>query len=92
MPVFLTCASSLGSPTAPASPQTVSQDIVPCPIVVNPLRMVALPESVPLLLSMDSLNVKQLKEQLLARRLKRVGNKAALVARLKEYLERNDTT
>ena len=81
-----------GNATDAPLPMAALPDIVPCPIVVNPLRMVVLLESAPLLLAMDSLNVKQLKEQLLARRLKRVGNKAALVARLKEYLERNDTT
>ena len=40
---------------------------------------------IPLLTQFDFLTVKQLKEQLLVRRLKRVGNKAELVQRLKQY-------
>ena len=96
-----------GSATAPspmvALPDIVLHPHLPDAAGVNgsataPSIMVALPDIVPPphlpiphLLHFDLLNVKQLKEQLLVRRLKRVGNKAALVARLKEYLERNNT-
>ena len=81
-----------GSTTDAPLPIVALPDIIYPPIITDRSPMVALPESVLHLLSFDLLNVKQLKEQLLARQLKMVGNKAALVTRLKEYSEINETT